>query len=195
MYKFRNVFIIILAMCTFCANQALADGGIPLWTYYASSILVLPVMGYNFFMLVFCIYIALFFLLFITLVEALVVKWILKIDFIKSFNVTFQANLISTIAGAFLTALPLPYYFVTHKINSIDLQLLGPWGWNLYTTLFWNIALFLLSFIIEYKLAQRKLDNCNKSDIKRAYLYANIITYILPILILILLIIVKNCSN
>ena len=86
--------------------------------------------------------------------------------------------------GIILLFLPAP--FVWDKLNTMEGGFLGPWGMisGAYSLFLYNFLCLPLSYIIEYTYAKRELQqNSDMSTIKKSFLYANIATYALPILI------------
>ncbi len=171
---------------------AFADGGVPLWGLTVSS--TLGVTGWVGFgdldwclrnrMLASCFALSLGFLLatliFLIIVVALetgIIKYILKgIKWKRACWVTLKANIISTLVGAVLLFIPAPWV----DLHRLETGLLGPWGFGgLYTWLLYHLVCFYLSYVIEYKVAQKNLlADYELPKIKKAFLWANITTYI-----------------
>ena len=181
------LFILILSI------PAFADGGVPLWGlntsvfFTISSIFAIPALllyphawGEAIF---FCLF-TLIILLLVVLIETVIIrKFIVQYDFKKLFGIVFKSNLISTIIGIILLFLPTP--LVWSKLNTLWGALLGPWGfWGTYSLFIYNFLCLPLSYAVEYYYAKRILYPDNSlTTIKKSFLYANIVTYSLPILI------------
>ena len=188
-----KLLLSLFLLLTVFSAPAFADGGVPLWGLNTSVFFTISTMGtitaFSYpdawgtalFFLIFTLII----LLLVVFVETLVVnRFINNLDFNKLFVICFKANLISTLVGIILLFLPVP--FVLDKLNTMEGELFGPWGMisGAYSLFLYNFLCLPISYIIEYTYAKRVLQqDCDIPTIKKSFLFANIATYVLPILI------------
>lgn len=161
-----------------------ADGGIPLWVMSAPTLFAfgLPdgIKG-----TLFTFVLTLVFLLFVSLIEAIVSSFILKnINFTKLFKILYKANFVSTIIGFLIVIAPIPFEKELLK-EPLAYAIVGPWGkFFFYSLLLLNIILLIVSIIVEYYVGKNDLINdYSKKDIKKSFLLSNITSYALPLII------------
>ena len=166
-----------------------ADGGIPLWMLSCSSTFLTT--GFQEEPILF-IAITLILLLLVSLVETFVINAVLKIkNFVRAFWITLKANLVSTIVGSIFTL----FLFDNENITSL---LWWSNKWCILNNLILHIIMLILSYYVEYYVAKRDLIEYKLSDIKKSFLFANILSYILfptAIIILSLLLDYASTSN
>ena len=191
-FSIMKKFLLSLLLIFLLSTPAFADGGVPLWGlntsvfFTISSIWTIPAFMYPeawgtaiFFWLF-----TLIILLLVVFIETIIIhRFIVQYDFRKLLSIVFKSNLISTIIGIILLFLPAP--FVWSKLNTLWGALLGPWGfWGTYSLFIYNFLCLPLSYAVEYYYAKRILYPDNSLiTIKKSFLYANVFTYALPILI------------
>lgn len=180
----KNKFLISIIIIFLFTAPCFADGGIPLWVMNAPTLFAfgLP-SGFVGTLITFVLSLVL--LLFVSLIETLVSKYILKnSDFIKLFKIMYKANFISTLVGFLVVIAPLPFEKVLLE-EPLAYAIVGPWGkFFFYSILLLNIILLIISIIIEYLVSKKELINeFNKKDVKKSFIIANLITYALPIII------------
>ncbi len=174
-----SVFLFLI----FLSNFAFANAGVPLWGFTTSVLLCLS----SILAMEISPIITLLFFIIVVLIETCVIKIILKnIKFLRAFTITCWVNFISTIVGIILLFLPLPF------INKCGESCFwgGPWAfWGLFSWIFYNVLCFYLSYLIEYKVAQKRLLNdYDLKKIKKSFLWANIISYSFTFLLFVLFI-------
>lgn len=174
------------------SSPVYADGGIPLWiitapSAFSASIFPLPYLDG---MWPFFLFLTTVFLIIVTLVESGVVKlfFLREVKYAKLFNIVGIANIISTLAGAIITFLPAPFWYVAERISSdtkMMLALFGYWGFlPPISLLVINVFLLWISYLIEYMYAKNKLiQDYDENTIKKSFLWANIVSYSLPIML------------
>ena len=169
-----------------------ADGGIPLWIVTAPSALSASLIPLPYLdgMWPFFIFLTLIFLVVVILVEFSVIKlfFLRNIAFIRLLKLVGIANILSTVAGAVITLLPAPLWYLSGQLSSdskMVLALFGYWGFlPPISLLFINIFLLWLSYLIEYKYAKKELvQDYDKKLIKKSFLCANIVSYFIPVLL------------
>ena len=190
---YKNWKYCLLLLLLLIGQASFADGGIPLWITSTPALLSLSAWGdmIGGFVGIIIIYIlVLLSLLMVTLIEVFVAKFVLKnTKFLKLFRVFYIANLVSTLAGAIIISIPIPFIIFSNIKMNLSGFLFGPWSYfNLlpygYTMLLLNIILFLISFYIEFYIGNRFLkQDYEEQKIKKAFWYSNIVTYILPVII------------
>jgi len=177
----KRIFLILLFLLFFITTPAFADGGIPLWIYTAHTAFGVTSMGAPF---IAGILWTLPVLAFVVGIECLCVALFFKFKQAKLIlKATIIGNIITTIIGSVITAFVYPIA-VPHSPD-ISILIVGPYAMllNGYGLVIANILLFLMSFIIEYYVARDTLKNIFEvHDIKTAYLLANIVSYIGPLL-------------
>lgn len=186
----KNIAIILSILLL--GSPAFADGGIPLWglntsVFFAVSGLLTAISFKDLFsalplIILFWLF-TIFLLVVVVFVETFVVSLHIKMNYNELFKIVFKSNLISMVVGIILLVLPAP--FVWESLNTMKGAILGPWSfWGAYSLFLYNFLCLPLSYVIEYNIAKIKLQgSCDLSTIKKSFLYANIATYALPILI------------
>ena len=158
-----------------------ADGGIPIWILSNSSSILATGIEWREYCFIF-ILITLLLVLFVSFIETFVIKKVLEIkSFRKIFGITLKANIVSTIAGTIVT-----YFLITNE----NMTSLLWWSnkWYILNNLLLHILMLIISYFIEYNVAKFDLKDFAIGRIKKSFLYANILSYILfPVLIIILM--------
>lgn len=167
----KNKLLISIIIAFLSVSPCFADAGIPLWLFSnSSSFLATGIQWKESFMLFSTI--TIFLLLIVSLVETLVIKSILKINnFVKAFEITLKANIISTIIGTIVTL------FITNNSHIVS-WLWWDYKWSVLNLLILHIAMLILSYFIEYNVAKKSLNDYKTSEIKKSFLLANILSYI-----------------
>ncbi len=180
----KNKLLISIIMVFLSVSPCFADGGIPLWVMSAPTLFAfgLPegIKG-----TLFTFILSLILLLFVSLIETFVSKFILKnINFIKLFKIMYKANLVSTIVGFLIVIAPIPFEKELLK-EPLAYAIVGPWGkFFFYSLLLLNIILLVVSIIVEYYVSKIDLEkDYNKAEIKKSFLLANMTSYALPLII------------
>ena len=97
-------------------------------------------------------------------------------------------NIITTVIGSIIT-MGLFTLIISSYHGDASLWVAGPYvvSLNYYGFIIGNILLFLMSFLVEYYIAQKMLKNLFlTAELKKGFLYANILSYLLPLLVAII---------
>lgn len=176
-------YVLTFLSLMFLSNFAFADGGIPLWGLTTSTLLGTAIGSFFPFLLL--PYGVILFILFhiIVFIEAKIIYFMLKsTNYDKVFDITFKANLVSMLIGTILLFAPIP--FTQCPITGLQCGLLGPWAfWGPLSLLIYNIICLYISYLTEYYVAKKLLSDIKPSKLRKAFLWANIATYALPVLL------------
>ena len=182
---FMKKYVLTFLSLMFLSNFAFADGGIPLWGLTTSTLLGSTGFLSIAYLPLIVPYMAVLIVLFLMVVfiEVAVIGFILKpVNYEKIFDITFKVNLVSTLAGAILLFIPVP--FTQCPLTGLQCGLLGPWAfWGYLSLIIYNIICFYISYLIEYGIAKKLLSDIKPPKLRKAFLWANIATYALPILL------------
>lgn len=185
----KNKLLISIIMVFLSISPCFADAGIPMWVYSNSASFFATGTQSKEGFILFTI-ITLFLLLIVSFIETFVIKSVLKLsNFAKAFRITLKANIVSTIIGAIITLL---------LINNDNITSWLWWSnkWFIFNNLMLHIIMLTLSYFVEYNVAKRNLIDYKVNDVKKSFLFANILSYIVfPFLIIGLIIIADYVSD
>ena len=189
--KFNKIFLMFLFIF-FCFGTlpAFADGGIPLWIYTAHTAIGISTLGsFDLLTLSISIIWILLVMSFVIAMETIFIWFYFKFQHKNEIflAVTF-GNIITTVIGSIIT-MGLFTLIMSSYHGDASLWLAGPYAvsLNYYGFIIGNILLFLMSFLVEYYIAQKMLKNLfSITELKKSFLYANIFSYLLPLLVAII---------
>ena len=183
----NKLFMAILAILL-CTSPCYADAGIPLWVFSNSSALIATGIQWREGFVI-CVVVSLILLIAVSLIETVVIKFVLKIrKFQKAFKITLKANVISTVIGAVLT------FFIINN-ETITSWLWWNNKWFIISNLGLHIFMLIVSYFVEYNVAKRELTEYKDKDINKSFLYANILSYIIFPFLIIGLIVIYDYVN
>ena len=179
-----NKKLLILFLLIMMGLPCYADGGLPLWTMTTSSYILTPFMGdivgTYFFWIMFSILFTI-----IVFVEAAILFTQFS-NFKRVLNLSFKANLVSTIAGMSITLFPMFFNMqAMYEGGLSSFVFFGFWNfWDGVGFIIYNILEFILSVIVEIYVIKKAIGTEYEIlKIKNTVALANLATYSIPLFI------------